>query len=104
MSEQRKARAELRQGLHQFLMQLYFSYTESMGKQEATKAVQDVLTEQYQYFGAQVPEEASSGKDLSVLAKELEKRARASQSQEEQMYLYEKVETLMRAIEIIEEG
>jgi len=40
MSDQRKARAELRQGLHQFLMQLYFSYTESMGKEEATKAVQ----------------------------------------------------------------
>jgi len=48
MSDQRKARAELRQGLHQFLMQLYFSYTESMGKEEATKAVQEVLTEQYQ--------------------------------------------------------
>jgi len=62
------------------------------------------LTEQYQYFGIQIPEEASSGKDLSVLAKDLEKRARASKSPEEQMYLYEKVEALMKAIDIIEEG
>lgn len=100
MSNQRRMRAELRQGLHQFLMQLFFSYSESLGKQEAMDMILEVLDEQYTYFAGESKPKAST---LSDTARQIEAEARDCQSYDEQMRLYDYVETLVKAQEILEE-
>ena len=100
MSEQRKMRAELRQGLHQFLMQLFFSYSQTLDKQAATEQIAEVLKEQYEYFtGIGMPTQSDS--EIKELASKLEKQASATTDFELQMRYLEDMETLLKAHEIL---
>lgn len=103
MSEQRRMRAELHQGLSQFLMQLYFSYTESMGKDDATQHILEVLKEQYEYFSGQGLPTEGANDSLRELANSYYKQAQESKVFEEQMHLQEKAEALEKAYDILQE-
>ena len=102
MSEQRKMRAELRQGLHQFLMQLYLSYTQTLDKKQVIEQISGVLKEEHEYFtGQTLSMPADVGATLKEIATDYEKKARTSTSYEEQMQYSEDMESLMKAYEIL---
>jgi hypothetical protein len=102
MSEQRKMRAELRQGLHQFLMQLYLSYTQSGDKRAAIDQIVEVLHEQHEYFtGTAMVTKSGAEEELAELAKQFEAKAKATSDYEEQMTYYHNVEALNLALDIL---
>lgn len=100
MSEQRRLRAELRQGLHQFLMSLYKSYSNSMSHEGAVEIISACLNEEFKYFTKQHIE-SESNFDLSDSMKQLEQLARKEKDSVKQHELYEELETLVSAQEIL---
>lgn len=100
MSEQRRVRSELKQGLHQFLMTLYNSYLETAGHEQAVKQLAEVLSEEYTYFTKE-PLATKSTSSLQSHITELEQRARRERDSSEQHTLYLDLETLVNAQEIL---
>lgn len=103
MSEQRRMRAELRQGLHQFLMTLYRSYSQSLDHERAVEQIGKCIKEEFQYFTKQSLPEENSSFDFKTIIQQLEKAAKKEPDAYKQMELYTKVETLSNAQEIIQE-
>lgn len=103
MSEQRRMRAELRQGLHQFLMSLYKSYSQSLNHEQAVEQIKECIKEEYQYFTKQSLQDEDSSFDFNTIIRQLEKAAKKEQDAYKQMDLYTKMETLSTAQEIIQE-
>lgn len=101
MSEQRRIRAELKQGLHQFLMTLYNSYRQTLPHEEAVEQISICLKEEIEYFTKQ-PLEQEKSLDLDGFIQEIEKRARAERDSVKQYELYEDVENLVHAKEILQ--
>lgn len=100
MSEQRRSRQELRQGLHQFVMLMYQSYLESQTEDEAKSLVADAIKEQLRLFMGST----SSGETEELVQKklgELDKELKGAESYDEQMYFAEKIDTLQQALEIL---
>jgi len=102
MSQQRRMRAELNQGVHQFLMQLYHSYKESMGHEESVGQILEVLQSQHEYFSGETISTGGTVDELRMMAKDFESKAKASTVYEEEMIHYEKAVALYNAIEILE--
>lgn len=104
MSEQRKMRAELRQGLHQFLMQLYVSYTQTMNKREAVDCISEVMKEEHEYFtGAELPDSSGVFEELTELSKSYEAKAKTTNDYNEQLTYYSKVEAISDVLDILKE-
>ncbi|MES9681668.1 hypothetical protein ABWK22_01885 [Gottfriedia acidiceleris] len=101
MSEQRRFRSELKQGLHQFLMTLYNSYRQTLPHEEAVEQVSTCLVEEFEYFTKQ-PMKQEKSLDLATLIKDVEKLARAERDSAKQFKLYEDVEALVQAKEVLE--
>lgn len=102
MSEQRKVRSELRQGLHQFLMQMYMSYTETQGQDEAKKLVMEVVEEQYRYFSQNSVAESTVKEVLTNKINELTVKMESIADYDEQIYFAEKIDALQAAMEILD--
>ena len=102
MSEQRRVRSELKQGLHQFLMQLYMSYTETKGQDEAKKLVMEVLEEQYRYFSQNGIAESSMKEVLTNKIHELTVKMESVGDYDEQIYFSEKIDVLQAAMGILD--
>lgn len=100
MSTQRRLRSELKQGLHQFLMGLYNSYLQTLPHEEAVEQISICLTEEFKYFTKQAMKQEES-LDLGSLINKVEKRARSERDSAKQFGLYEDVEVLVRAQEIL---
>lgn len=102
MSEQRKMRADLRQGLHQFLMQLFFSYNQTMDKKMVVEQIAEILNEQHQYFtGVEMKGSSTTIEELEELAKKYEQKAKSSAEYEEQMRYHEDLDILLKARDIL---
>lgn len=102
MSEQRKYRAELKQGLYQFLMQLYTSYAESHGQDEAKKLVSECIEEQYRYFSPDGIQKSSVKEELSSKIEELTHQLESCKDFDTQIYYAEKVDVLQAALEALD--
>ena len=102
MSQQRKMRAELKQGLHQFLMQLYMSYTESIGQEEAKKLTLECIEEQYEYFNPDGLVGKSAKEIVEDKIKELTNKMESSNDYDTQLYFAEKIDILQSALEILD--
>lgn len=100
MSEQRKLRTELKQGLHQFLMTLYHSYTQSMSHEDALQEIAKCIREEHEYF-TKHPLAKTPTLDFPRMIKTLEIRARKEKDATVQMGLYQDAETLMNAQDIL---
>lgn len=100
MSEQRKLRSEIKQGLHQFLMTLYHSYKKTMSHDDAIGEIKRCIEEEYEYF-TKIPLQTNPSNNLTSLIKTLEKNAKYEKDPQRQMALYEDLETLMSAQEIL---
>lgn len=100
MSEQRKLRSEVKQGLHQFLMTLYHSYKKTMSHEDALQEISHCIKQEYEYF-IKIPLTTQSTGDLTSSIKSLEKQAKFEKDAQRQMTLYEDLETLMSAQEIL---
>ena len=103
MSQQRRMRAELKQGLHQFLMSLYKSYSESLNHEQAVEQIGQCIKEEFEYFTKESLSEENSSFDFNTIIQQLEKLARKELDAYKQMELYTKIETLSSAQEIIQE-
>lgn len=101
MSDQRKMRSELRQGLHQFLMQIYESYTQTLSQEDAKKVVSECIEEQYKYFFAEGLKNNSAKDALTAKLQELTNKLSESTTFDSQMYYAEKIDSLNAAIEIL---
>lgn len=102
MSEQRRTRAELRQGLHQFLMQIYMSYTETMSQDDAKKVILSVIEEQYEYFSPDSIAMSSTKQVLISRIQELTEKMDAAGDFDTEIYLAEKVDSLQTALDILD--
>jgi predicted RNA-binding protein with EMAP domain len=102
MSDQRKVRAELKQGLHQFLMQLYLNYSQTHGQDEAKELVQECIDEEYKYFNPDGLKVASAKEELSAKVKELVDKIDSTDDYDTQLYYAEKVDALQAAIEALD--
>ena len=102
MSEQRRMRSQLKQGLHQYLMQMYTSYTESMGQDEAMKLILEVIEEQYKYFSPATIRSTSVKDVLTARIDELTDKMEATKDLDTQAYLAEKVDALHAALDALE--
>jgi uncharacterized coiled-coil DUF342 family protein len=102
MSEQRKIRAELKQGLHQFLMQMYMSYTESQGQDEAKKLVCECIEEQYEYFSPDGFGKTSAKEELTAKIQELTDKMESITDYDMQLYYAEKIDSLQAAIDVLD--
>lgn len=104
MSEQRKMRAELRQGLHQFLMQLYFSYTQTLNKKEAVQQIAEVLSEQYEYFiGTAMNTSTGTEDELTKLLSTLEKKANQAVAEYDRMNIIQQYEAVQVTLEVLKQ-
>jgi hypothetical protein len=101
MSEQRKMRSELRQGLHQFLMQLYQSYSQSLDKNLVVEQIVGVLNEQHEYFTGQSMTTSNLEETMKEIAIQYEKKAKSATAYEEQMRYHEDLDILLKAQEIL---
>jgi len=103
MSNQRKLRSELRQGLHQFTMSLYRSYSQSMSHEDAVEQIAACLREEIEYYTKQaVQQEEESSIQFDTVINDLLQKARAATNATRQMELYQEIETLTSAQEIIQ--
>lgn len=102
MSELRRLRSETKQGLHQFLMRLYTSYLETMSETEAKETIQEILKEQYDFFGTGDLSTHSTKEALTVLKEELTNKMESSKGFDEQMWYAEKVDALQVTIETLD--
>jgi polyhydroxyalkanoate synthesis regulator phasin len=102
MSDQRKERAELKQGLHQFLMQLYVNYSQSLGRDEAKALVQECIDEEYKYFNPEGLKKNSAKEELSAKIKELTDKVDSTRDYDTQLYYAEKIDALQAALDALE--
>lgn len=104
MSEQRRIRSELKQGLHQYLMGMYMSYSENHGQDEAKQLVSQVMEEEYQYFSSTGLKTTSAQDVLTEKMEELtDKMESVGGDYDTQLWYAEKLDTLSAARAIIEE-
>ena len=101
MSEQRRLRSELKQGLHQFLMTLYNSYRQTNNHEASVEQLASCLSEEYEYFTKEKLNKENTSSNLQPLITELEQRARRERDSSEQYALYQDMETLVNAQEIL---
>lgn len=99
MSYQRKMRAELRQGLHQFMMTIYQSYQSSMSHEGAIEIISNCLKEEFQYFIKDSLKNQSF--DFNSLIEKLEGIARNERDSVKQHEIYEDLEALMNVKEVL---
>jgi uncharacterized coiled-coil DUF342 family protein len=102
LSEQRKIRSELRQGLHQFLMQMYTSYLQTNGEDEAKEIVLESIKEQYEYFAKEKLSSHTAKETLEEKVEILTEKFKSSKDFDTQMYYSEKIDSLNAAIEILD--
>jgi hypothetical protein len=100
LSEQRRLRSELRQGLHQFLMSMYMSYTETMGQDEAKDIILQVIEEEYKYFSPDGVETKSATDVLADKIQELTDKMETIKDFDSQVYYAEKIDALQAAFDV----
>lgn len=103
MSDQRRLRAEMRQGLHQFIMHMYQSYLESNSEEKAKELVAECIKEQLSFFTSleATPEGISSFFNQKI--SELDALLKECQGDfDKQMYYAEKIDTLQEALTILQ--
>lgn len=105
LSEQRRLRAELKQGLHQYLMGMYMSYTESQGPDEAKQLVLQIIEEEYQYFSPEGIKTTSAKDVLTEKAQELtDKMESLKGDYDMQIWYAEKLDAVNAALDVIEQN
>ena len=102
MSEQRRLRSELRQGLHQFLMQMYTAYTSTMTEEEAKELIQSIIEEQYEYFSTEKIQALSAKEALAEKVQELTDKIESVKDYDTQLYYAEKIDVLQTALEVLD--
>lgn len=103
MSEQRRYRQELRQGLHQFVMGMYRSYLETHSEEQAKQFVIEAIKEQLGLFMAGNYVFGESAIDIIKQRIEDQKKILDKvQTYDSQMRISEKIDTLTNALEILE--
>ncbi|MGK0536242.1 hypothetical protein [Bacillus sp. 'calajunan'] len=100
MSDQRRLRSELKQGLHQFTMTLYNSYRQTLSHDKSVEQISNCLIEEYEYLTKQVMKQEKTF-NLGSLVEKVEKRAKDEKDPVKQFELYEDVESLLRAQELV---
>lgn len=100
MSQQRKMRSELKQGLHQFLMSLYHSYLQSMSHEDALEQIATCLNEEYQYFTKKAIHQENE-LNLESYIKKLEKLAKTERHPDKKHEIYQDAEALLHVQDIL---
>ncbi len=101
MSEQRRVRAEIKQGMHQYLMHMYMSYLQSHNEDEAKALVQEVLQEELQHFNLESVSATSAKEELLSKVSELKSKLEKASDYDSQMYYAEQIDALESSIEIL---
>lgn len=99
--DSRQYRAELKQGLTQFLMMMYESYRKEIGQEEAKKAVLECIEEMYALFSL---ESVTIKQVIEVIQDKMNfyiQKMNAATDFDTQMYYGEKVSVLDSAVEIL---
>jgi hypothetical protein len=102
MSEQRRYRKELRQGLHQFLMQIYMAYLETHEEDKAKELVREVMIEQFTYFSSTNITVNQATETLLTKVNTLTEKMNTMKEFDSQLYYAEKIDALNEAISILE--
>lgn len=103
MSDQRRYRQELKQGLHQFVMTMYQSYLETNSVDQAKVLVNEAIKEQQRLFMADDPTFGESAKEvITRQIQDLKLILDKAQTYDTQMQLAEKIDTLSDALDILE--
>ena len=102
MSDQRKVRQELRQGLHQFLMHMYTSYSESNSEVDAKGLVLESIEEQYAFFSPDTIATKSAKEVIEQKIEELSEFVQEQADYDTQLYYAEKIDALKAAIEVLD--
>lgn len=95
-------RSELRQGLHQFLMQMYASYSEGNSVEVARQIITECIEEQYKYFSEDTLHEKDAKETLQEKIEKLTEKFNEASDFDTQMYYSEKIDSLSAAIEILD--
>lgn len=82
------------------MMTLYNSYQQTLSHEEAVEQISTCLVEEFEYFTKQSMKQEKP-LDLDSLIKDVEKRARAERDSAKQFKLYEDVESLAQAQEVL---
>lgn len=84
-------------------MQLYTSYTQTQGQDEAKKLVLEAIEEQYEYFSPEGTLQAASAKDiLTEKIQEITDKMESIADYDMQLYYAEKVDALQSALEALD--
>lgn len=102
MSNQRKIRADLKHGMHQYLMHAYHSYRETLSDDEAKKHVRQAIESEYAFFSDKILAFDSTLVHLTEKINILQKKLESSSHYDEQLYLSEKLDVLQKTIEVLE--
>ena len=97
-------RAQLKQGLGQFLLQMYDSYRQEFGEEKSKKIILDCIEEMYLYFSE---EGVSTKQALEVVQKKINYYTEKMEQEDDydtQMYYGEKISRLESAMEILKEN
>lgn len=101
MSDQRKLRADARQGFHQFAMHLYQSYLQTHSEKEAKQLVGESIKEQLRLFMGSDAGYGDIGEVIQGRIDELKEGLDSAEGYDQQMYYAEQIETLEKTLEIL---
>lgn len=101
MSDQRKLRADAKQGFHQFSMHLYQSYLQTHKEKEAKQLVAESIKEQLGLFMGAGTGYGAVDEVIQGHIDNLKEGLANAEGYDQQMYYAEQIETLERALEIL---
>lgn len=102
MSDQRKLRADAKQGFHQFAMHLYQSYLQTHTEKEAKQLVGESIKEQLGLFMDSATGYGDVNEVIESKIREFAKERMANPDDYDiQMYYSEKIQALKKAQEIL---
>lgn len=101
MSDQRRVRAELTQGLHQFLMSIYHSYQETLSHEDAVNIIGEKLKEEYTFFTKEEINPKNNGVDISEFISKVNELMKEEHDPERQYQMHQDLETLLSVKDIL---
>jgi len=83
-------------------MQMYVSYTETQGQDEAKKLILEIIEEQYGYFSPDSISKSSAKEELTSKIEELTGKMETASDYDMQVYYAEKVDALQMALDALD--
>lgn len=102
MSNLRRTRVELSQGLHQFLMSIYQSYRSSTSSEDALGLIKDKLQEEYVFFAKEsMPKDDTLYDELYLFSTKMNEVIQDETDSNEQYKMHAELESIIDALAVI---